>query len=474
MQINVAANAWKPNPIATAWFPPEVRSQVYDSVARKNLNTGDTMLKKYSIDLQYTEPYIEVSSSTDGVRIFSPIATRQTGALTSLISAANISVEASIGDWKLHEVTTMCSKRECLFGAEALKAPFLRDAHWRMGPEDFFCEREIGVGAFGRVVMVTHRRSGQTCAMKIISKKVLRRKKIAQKEWRLERDILVKIEAHPYIVELVCSFQTLSYFFLVMAYLPGGELFIFLRRRGTFPEDVTAFYSAEVTLALEHLHSSGVIHRDLKPENLLMDRDGHVVVTDFGLAKMFESDEERHRTLCGTDVYMAPEMVARRSYGKPVDFWSLGILIFEMLTGKPPFAHRETKELHRKILTDKIKWPQFIGPDAIGILRGLLERQVPRRLGATKATMFEVGGVAALKSQFFFHQIEWQPLLRRESPAPLAISKPLARAPETAAKPILLNFLQDNVSSYATSEVNSDQSTVVDFEYTREGAFSSP
>ena len=153
-----------------------------------------------------------------------------------------------------------------------------------------------------------------------------------------------------------------------------------------------------------------------------MDIEGHVVVTDFGLAKMFESDDERHRTLCGTDAYMAPEMVARRSYGKPVDFWSLGILIFEMLTGKPPFAHRDTKVLHRKILTEKVKWPQFIGPAAIKLLRGLLERQVPRRLGATKATMFEVGGVSALKNQHFFSKIEWQPLSRRESPAPLALT----------------------------------------------------
>merc|ERR1712216_288295 len=115
---------------------------------------------------------------------------------------------------------------------------------------------------------------------------------------------------------------------------------------------------------------------------------------------------------------MAPEMVARRSYGKPVDFWSLGVLIYEMLAGKPPFAHREIKQLHRKILTEKLRWPSIFGPETIQILRGLLERQVPKRLGATKATMFEVGGVAALKFQVFFRRIEWQPLQHRECPAP--------------------------------------------------------
>jgi serine/threonine protein kinase len=114
--------------------------------------------------------------------------------------------------------------------------------------------------------------------VKTISKKVLRRKKIAQRIWRLERDVLVRIEPHPYIVPLLGSFQTLSHFFLVMAYLPGGELFETLRERGAFSEEISSFYAAEVTLALEHLHASGVIHRDLKPENLLLDDRAHCVV----------------------------------------------------------------------------------------------------------------------------------------------------------------------------------------------------
>jgi serine/threonine protein kinase len=126
-------------------------------------------------------------------------------------------------------------------------------AQQSMSIEDFSYQRDIGAGSFGRVILVVHQNSRRVLAMKTISKKVLRRKKIAQEEWRLERDVLVKIEAHPYIVELLCSFQTASHFFLVMAYLPRGELFTFLRRRGTFPEDVAAFYSAEVTLAIEHL-----------------------------------------------------------------------------------------------------------------------------------------------------------------------------------------------------------------------------
>jgi hypothetical protein len=126
-------------------------------------------------------------------------------------------------------------------------------------PGDFSFEREIGVGAFGQVVLATHKKTGTRYAVKTISKKVLRRKKIAQRIWRLERDVLVRIEPHPYIVPLLGSFQTLSHFFLVMAYLPGGELFETLRERGAFSEEISSFYAAEVTLALEHLRAHCVV-----------------------------------------------------------------------------------------------------------------------------------------------------------------------------------------------------------------------
>jgi len=355
---------------------------------------------------------------------------------------------------------------------------------------------EIGSGAFGRVTKVIHAPTQRHYAMKAISKKVLRKKKVAQREWRLERDVLVKIEPHPYVVELVCAFQTTSSFYLVMTYLPGGELFDFLRSRGFFAEDVAAFYAAETTLALEHLHASGVIHRDLKPENLLLDLEGHVVVTDFGLAKMFESHDEVHRTLCGTDAYMAPEMVARRSYGRAVDFWSLGVLIYEMLAGKPPFAAKDVKDLHRKILTEKVKFPSpNFSATGVACLRGLLERQVPKRLGSTKATMFEVGGVDALKQHAFFKRIEWQPLARRESPAPLQVlpleQRLLAAADDktNGASVFPLKVLNNKrldetqsefsvgtaTMSRAVSKDDSDAaSTVADFEYCRDDRFVPP
>ena len=364
-------------------------------------------------------------------------------------------------------------------GIEAEEPPGIEDQEAfpaiRIRPEDFLVEAEIGVGAFGRVAKVVHGPSKRQYAMKTIAKKILRRKKISQREWRLERDVLVKIEPHPYVVELACAFQTTSCFYLVMTYLAGGELFEFLRARGTFAEDVAAFYAAEVTLALEHLHSCGVIHRDLKPENLLLDDDGHVVVTDFGLAKLFESHEEVHRTLCGTDEYMAPEMVARRSYGKAVDLWSLGILIFEMVAGKTPFSGKDTKELHRKILTEKLKFPSILNAKTVSVLRGLLERQVPKRLGAAKATMFDIGGFDALKNHLFFKSIEWQPLARRESPAPfVALPQMNHMSPgnNKMALPTCFKVVNRPLSESSHYGGASDKaSTVRDFEYLRDGSF---
>ena len=268
--------------------------------------------------------------------------------------------------------------------------------------------------------------------------------------------------------EFLVSIETSSYsllqVFLVMPFMHGGELFHHINNQGLFLEEEAAFYIAEVTLALEHLHLMGVIHRDLKPENVLMAKDGHICLTDFGLAKdtrltggantsptnrstptsteqkgktkayvppgararqkqeqgeldktsgsedrnphtssstsstrtsrssQNESSEEepRSHTLCGTDYYMAPEMIAKRGYGPAVDWWATGALLFEMLTGDVPFKSSNTRVLHRKILTEKVIVPNWLSNSTHALVKGLLERNVERRLGSGKSTMFKV------------------------------------------------------------------------------------
>ncbi len=288
----------------------------------------------------------------------------------------------------------------------------------RLGPSDFELMKVIGIGAFGKVIMVRVRKNNQVYAMKCISKKLVHKKNSID-SMKTERDIMARID-HPFLVNLKCAFQTESKLFLVMEFLAGGELFFHLSKQGLLKEDTAKFYMAEIVLALEHLHSLGIIHRDLKPENLLLGSDGHVRLTDFGLAKDTEGGDEggRLRTICGTSEYMAPEMILKKGYGKAVDWWSLGALLFEMITGYAPFRARSTRDLYRKILNDKISLPTWASAPCHQIMRGLLERNVNKRLGATKSTMFEVGGVKVLKNHPFFVDIDWKDLLSKSLPPP--------------------------------------------------------
>ena len=196
-------------------------------------------------------------------------------------------------------------------------------------PQDFDLLKVIGMGAFGKVLQVKNKQTKQILAMKVISKRLLKRKTSYVENVQAEREILTKVN-HPFIVTMHCSFQTKEKLFIIMDFLAGGELFLRLGREGIFLEKTAAFYIAEIVLALEHLHSKGILHRDLKPENILLSLDGHLCITDFGLAKDFQWDDGEVKedgkalTVCGTQEYMAPEMVARKGYGKAADWWSLG------------------------------------------------------------------------------------------------------------------------------------------------------
>jgi hypothetical protein len=247
-------------------------------------------------------------------------------------------------------------------------------------PRDFDVLGEVGKGAFGLVLRVRHKVSQQVLAMKVIEKKTVVRRGNGSKcvrrvgrgpRGRLtlaarryvfsEKDLLTKVD-HPFIVRLKCSLQTRTHLYLIMEFLAGGELFSRIRDEGLFPQQVAAFYAAEIVLALEYLHANKIVHRDLKPENVLLDDMGHVRITDFGLAAVLpEAEDQGLRSICGSPAYMAPEMLAGKVYGPAVDWWcvavrappsidpprSLGTLIFEMMTGDPPFDHKDRKRALR-------------------------------------------------------------------------------------------------------------------------------
>jgi len=293
-------------------------------------------------------------------------------------------------------------------------------------PKDFELLKVIGIGAFGKVLQVRNKETKMVLAMKVISKRLLRRKLSYVENVHAERDILTNID-HPFIVRMQCSFQTREKLFIIMDFLAGGELFLRLGREGVFLERTAAFYLGEIILALEHLHSRGILHRDLKPENILLSSDGHLCLTDFGLAKMFDenlSGEDRAKTVCGTQEYMAPEMVARKGYGKAADFWSLGCIAYEMLAGDTPFRvgrNQGSKELFRKIMNDRVRMPDGSSAAACRLLKGLLNRNALARLGASKGTMFQVGGVAELKQIDFFAGLDWGKLELKEIDPPVSL-----------------------------------------------------
>jgi serine/threonine protein kinase len=291
-----------------------------------------------------------------------------------------------------------------------------------VSPKDFDLLKVIGMGAFGKVLQVRNKHSGQILAMKVISKRLLKRRSGYIENIQAERNILTKVRS-PFVVTMHCSFQTKEKLFIIMDFLAGGELFLRIGREGLFLEKTAAFYLAEIILALDHLHSLGILHRDLKPENILLGADGHVCLTDFGLAKDFGgiTEDERALTICGTHEYMAPEMVARKGYSRAADYWSLGCIAYEMLSGNPPFQRLKNesyKDLFRKIMTERVKMPSGASAAACKLLKGLLNRNVQTRLGASRSTMFEVGGVAGLKSVDFFQGINWDLLANREITPP--------------------------------------------------------
>lgn len=228
-----------------------------------------------------------------------------------------------------------------------------------------------------------------------------------------EKTILTAID-FPFIVPLRFAFQTKDKLFLIMDYINGGELFTHIRQQGCILESQAKIYIAEIILALEYLHNNHIIHRDLKPENILLDSDGHIVITDFGLATM-STGKTNAKTICGTTEYMAPEMIKGDGYNESVDIWSLGALSFELLTGKAPFIAKNKNKLYDMILNKKPKLPPYLSSECNSFLKGLLEKNVNKRLGNNKLK----NGISDLKNNIFFKDINWDALYHKQIIPPI-------------------------------------------------------
>ncbi|XP_077199182.1 ribosomal protein S6 kinase alpha-3 isoform X1 [Paroedura picta] len=297
----------------------------------------------------------------------------------------------------------------------------VKEGHEKADPSQFELLKVLGQGSFGKVFLVK-KISGsdarQLYAMKVLKKATLKvRDRVRTK---MERDILVEVN-HPFIVKLHYAFQTEGKLYLILDFLRGGDLFTRLSKEVMFTEDDVKFYLAELALALDHLHSLGIIYRDLKPENILLDEEGHIKLTDFGLSKESIDHEKKAYSFCGTVEYMAPEVVNRRGHTQSADWWSFGVLMFEMLTGTLPFQGKDRKETMTMILKAKLGMPQFLSPEAQSLLRMLFKRNPANRLGAGP------DGVEEIKRHHFFSTIDWNKLYRREINPPF---KPATGRPE--------------------------------------------
>uniref|UniRef100_A0A674K9F9 Ribosomal protein S6 kinase n=1 Tax=Terrapene triunguis TaxID=2587831 RepID=A0A674K9F9_9SAUR len=295
----------------------------------------------------------------------------------------------------------------------------VKEGHEKADPSQFELLKVLGQGSFGKVFLVK-KISGsdarQLYAMKVLKKATLKvRDRVRTK---MERDILVEVN-HPFIVKLHYAFQTEGKLYLILDFLRGGDLFTRLSKEVMFTEEDVKFYLAELALALDHLHSLGIIYRDLKPENILLDEEGHIKLTDFGLSKESIDHEKKAYSFCGTVEYMAPEVVNRRGHTQSADWWSFGVLMFEMLTGTLPFQGKDRKETMTMILKAKLGMPQFLSPEAQSLLRMLFKRNPANRLGPD--------GVEEIKRHFFFSTIDWNKLYRREIHPPF---KPATGRPE--------------------------------------------
>lgn len=266
----------------------------------------------------------------------------------------------------------------------------------------------LGMGTFARVRLCIHKPSRTFFAMKILDKAAVVKMKQVQ-HINNEREILVSVR-HPFVIDLWATHQTERHIYMLLEYVTGGELFTLLRKAERFRPSVARFYAAEIILTLEYLHSKNIVYRDLKPENILINTDGHIKLTDFGFAKKIR---DRTWTICGTPDYLAPEIIQTKGHGKAADWWALGVLIYEMLAGYPPFGADTDLGVYENILSGKLFFPAFFDKSARSLLSGLLQIDVTRRLGNLAK------GAADIKNHPWFANIDWKLCLKKKLRPPV-------------------------------------------------------
>ncbi|KAG9509814.1 RAC serine/threonine-protein kinase [Fragariocoptes setiger] len=284
------------------------------------------------------------------------------------------------------------------------------NANKKMSLDDFLPIKLIGRGSWGKVMLSREKSTQRLYAIKVLKKQMI----ISQDEvgHTLTESRVLRVTNHPFLIALKYSFRDGERLCFVMEYAGGGELFYHLSQERIFTEDKTRFYAAEIVSALGYLHENEIIYRDLKLENLLLDRDGHIKIADFGLCKDNITYNDTTRTFCGTPEYLSPEVIEDNQYGRAVDWWGLGVLLYEMMCGSLPFNNRSHDLLFQEILVKQVTFPPTLTTMAKSFLNGLLIKDPAKRLGGGPDDVKEI------QHHSFFLGLNWQDLVEKKIPPP--------------------------------------------------------
>jgi len=260
----------------------------------------------------------------------------------------------------------ICNKRKRCYSTNTIAGFKTKEEVKKQGLECYAVIRLLGKGSFGEVYLVVEKRSNKLYAMKVFKKEKYLSQNILR--YALAEKNIMAYMRHPFIVGLHSAFQTKRQLYLIMEYCPGGDLAFILKKEGRFHENKARIYIAEVILAIEYLHKKNVIFRDLKPENVVLDKEGHAKLTDFGLSKEGITDNTITKSFCGSLAYLAPEIISKVGHGKSIDWYLIGALLYEMLVGQPPYYSKNRQQLFYNITNGRLLFPRHLSPNAKDII----------------------------------------------------------------------------------------------------------